>query len=387
MEPGKDNQKDTASEEFPARKKSHLKGSAFRRRHQPDPSVPVGPPPELELQKWLKEPPTPGDPGAKPALQDEQDDKLKTEATKLGPHVLVFSGASPSLVYSDFSRVANQGSHLDDWVKGLGHVHRSVNPLTGEPRGEYFLFFDTKEAAMEYAGNIIHRNHTANRKAKELISANRKAKELRSLPRVLISPAAAETATPPTSSTATPASSPPSQVEEDESCVFTLIPPGVTLSFKVLPLSQVLSHARAERHRLQSRQDSSSPHPQLIPDGLIEYIERTQTVTDSTAPTPPQHRMLLCVEGGRMARDYLLKTVAKLSLRPPPLKDNVQGIPRYQMKVEREGVRSFFAYSRFIVDFPEASDMEHFVRSFHLREIPHDGLEHNVTLKCTRLSI
>ncbi|KAK4134371.1 hypothetical protein BT67DRAFT_456288 [Trichocladium antarcticum] len=80
-----------------------------------------------------------------------------------GPTVLVLSNASRSLVESDFYRLAPQGRHVDGWAGGITKIVQSVSPVTKEPQGQYFLFFDTPGAAKLYADELKRLHYLARR--------------------------------------------------------------------------------------------------------------------------------------------------------------------------------------------------------------------------------
>ncbi|KAL2200476.1 hypothetical protein P885DRAFT_66158 [Corynascus similis CBS 632.67] len=61
--------------------------------------------------------------------------------------VLILSSMSRSLVESDFYRWAPQGRHVAGWAGGISKVVQAITTTTREPRGQYFLFFDTRSAA------------------------------------------------------------------------------------------------------------------------------------------------------------------------------------------------------------------------------------------------
>ncbi|KAK0751083.1 hypothetical protein B0T18DRAFT_387258 [Schizothecium vesticola] len=60
-------------------------------------------------------------------------------------------GPPPSLLDTDFQRLASPGQHVDGWTGGLVKVLPSLHPHTKDHQGQYFLFFDTLLAARSYA--------------------------------------------------------------------------------------------------------------------------------------------------------------------------------------------------------------------------------------------
>ncbi|KAK1831317.1 hypothetical protein QBC39DRAFT_408217 [Podospora conica] len=73
------------------------------------------------------------------------------------PAVLDISRLPPSLLDSDFQRLASPGLRVDGWTRGLVKVLPSLHPHTKSrhPSGQYFLFFDTLVAARAYADALL----------------------------------------------------------------------------------------------------------------------------------------------------------------------------------------------------------------------------------------
>lgn len=78
------------------------------------------------------------------------------------PAVLDISPLPPSLLDTDFQRLASPGHHVDGWTGGLVKVLPSLHPSTKDHQGQYFLFFDTLLAARSYADNLLNSATTSN---------------------------------------------------------------------------------------------------------------------------------------------------------------------------------------------------------------------------------
>lgn len=78
------------------------------------------------------------------------------------PAVLDISPLPPSLLDTDFQRLASPGHHVDGWTGGLVKVLPSLHPQTKDHQGQYFLFFDTLLAARSYADNLLNSATTSN---------------------------------------------------------------------------------------------------------------------------------------------------------------------------------------------------------------------------------
>ncbi|KAK3896924.1 hypothetical protein C8A05DRAFT_39531 [Staphylotrichum tortipilum] len=62
---------------------------------------------------------------------------------------------SRSLAPTDFYRLAPKGRHVSAWATGgINKIIQSVNPTTREPQGQYFIFFDSLDAAHRYRDEI-----------------------------------------------------------------------------------------------------------------------------------------------------------------------------------------------------------------------------------------
>lgn len=69
--------------------------------------------------------------------------------------VLVLESASRYLAESDFYRLASQGQHVDGWVHGITKVIQARSPITLQPQGKYFLFFNKPASAQAYLQKVL----------------------------------------------------------------------------------------------------------------------------------------------------------------------------------------------------------------------------------------
>ncbi|KAL2120603.1 hypothetical protein VTJ04DRAFT_4630 [Mycothermus thermophilus] len=102
--------------------------------------------PRDELRRWLGEDvkrrsPEPKEPSSPP----NPDQELK---------ILVLNHMPRSLIESDFYRYAPQGKHLAGWAGGIVKVAQSISPVTREPRGQYFVFFESEQHAKAYKQHL-----------------------------------------------------------------------------------------------------------------------------------------------------------------------------------------------------------------------------------------
>lgn len=88
------------------------------------------------------------------------------EIGNYGSHstVIVLTGASNSLVDSDFYRIIPEGSkYIEGWAGGLVKIVQARDPLTHEPVGQYFLMFHSRPAAVAYADEARRLHELAQR--------------------------------------------------------------------------------------------------------------------------------------------------------------------------------------------------------------------------------
>ncbi|KAK0643559.1 hypothetical protein B0T16DRAFT_416169 [Cercophora newfieldiana] len=330
-----------------------------------DLDFPIGLPPELQAflaSQHAQPEPEQNIPPPEPEQPPETEPPLALDhpPDRLHPAVLILTGAPTSLSYTDFWRIASQGSHLDGWVKGLDEVHRIIDPRTGTTRGQYFLIFDTHLAAEEYATEIVQRRRDAR-------SSNN----------------------PPSPSSPTPTTTPRA---------FTLMPPSITLSFRIYPLSKIMTLADGLQTTTRWK-----PHVDM-PASIFSHLARLRT-QDAEPATHP-HSLLLRLHGGRLSEGQVLESLAKhLDRRVSIDRQKLVGLSRYRSELSdgtADGVPAVdvpaaaqkWVYTRFVLQFDDAVEMDRFVRIVHKREVPVverlgklDRGGRTVMMDCTKLSM
>ncbi|KAH6635401.1 hypothetical protein B0J18DRAFT_487484 [Chaetomium sp. MPI-SDFR-AT-0129] len=68
--------------------------------------------------------------------------------------VVILTSASRSLSESDLYRWAAQGQHMAGWAGGISRTLQAISFNTRTLRGQYFVFFDTWDAARGYAARL-----------------------------------------------------------------------------------------------------------------------------------------------------------------------------------------------------------------------------------------
>ncbi|KAK7743125.1 hypothetical protein SLS53_004210 [Cytospora paraplurivora] len=97
--------------------------------------------------------------------EDQQDRITGPQPGEYGSHstVVVISGTSPSLIETDFFRIAPEGKHVEGWAGGLVKVVQARDSITFEPLGQYYLMFHSRPSALAYVDEV-KRLHTLSRK-------------------------------------------------------------------------------------------------------------------------------------------------------------------------------------------------------------------------------
>ncbi|KAK0619800.1 hypothetical protein B0T14DRAFT_519907 [Immersiella caudata] len=256
-----------------------------------------------------------------------------------GPrHILILSGASPTLTYSDFSRIASQGTLLDGWVQGLDHVHRATDPRTGAPRGHYFLFFDTLASARAYESTLTTLHATS-------------------------------------------------------SPHFTLLPPGLPLHVKILPLEQVFAMFRILRG------------PTGAPAGPSTFYSHLQFLMDPRMSEGGMRypRVLVTLHGGSLSKAQMFTAVKDALAKRAGFRKRLVGITEFATwetvvaakTTKGRGVRMVeenqWVNSRYVVAFEDVASMERFMRLVHQREVEVDLLlgkgKKKLLMRCERLTV
>ena len=97
--------------------------------------------------------------------EDQQGRATYPQPREYGSHstVIVISGTSPSLIDTDFYRIAPEGKHVEGWAGGLVKVVQARDSITYEPLGQYYLMFHSRPSALAYADEVT-RLHDLSRK-------------------------------------------------------------------------------------------------------------------------------------------------------------------------------------------------------------------------------
>lgn len=104
-----------------------------------------------EVRNWMSE--------------EAQDQSTWPKPGDYGSHstVVVISGTSPSLMDTDFYRIAPEGQHVEGWAGGLVKVIQAHDSISYEPLGQYYLMFHSRPSALAYVDEVW-RLHELSRK-------------------------------------------------------------------------------------------------------------------------------------------------------------------------------------------------------------------------------
>lgn len=108
--------------------------------HPPEDSVMVSL--RNEVRNWMSE--------------EGQDQTSWPKPGDYGSHstVVVMSGTSPSLIDTDFYRIAPDGQHVEGWAGGLVKVIQAHDSISYEPLGQYYLMFYSRPSALAYVDEV-----------------------------------------------------------------------------------------------------------------------------------------------------------------------------------------------------------------------------------------
>lgn len=95
-----------------------------------------------EVRNWMSE--------------EGQDQTSWPKPGDYGSHstVVVMSGTSPSLIDTDFYRIAPDGQHVEGWAGGLVKVIQAHDSISYEPLGQYYLMFYSRPSALAYVDEV-----------------------------------------------------------------------------------------------------------------------------------------------------------------------------------------------------------------------------------------
>ncbi|KAH6631746.1 hypothetical protein F5144DRAFT_572066 [Chaetomium tenue] len=319
-----------------------------------------------ELRAWLK------DAGASAAAQvarEEPEPEPKPEPPS-GKPVLVLSSMSRSLVASDFYRWAPQGRHVAGWAGGISKVVQSISPVTREPRGQYFLFFDTWDAAYRCRDQFT--------KAYQLTNKNESPDQPKAPP-------------------ALKAQTKLTKASAGDNLPFSTTPMELRAEPRIIPTTALLSLINSEpvapHHGLPT-------HGSAVPYRLAMHLAH--------AGNAPKHDLswsvLVRLTGGKITVDGMIQAIAtdgaarNLPWRLIEPRPDVESWPRPVQSLRsgsgRIGPQEFsrmrtgpveYGYTRFVVTFVDAAEGRRFARAWHRREMVDEWTQGVIAVNTTPL--
>ncbi|KAK3307103.1 uncharacterized protein B0T15DRAFT_529200 [Chaetomium strumarium] len=272
--------------------------------------------------------------------------------------VLVLQNLSRSLVESDFHRFARRGQHIAGWTGGITKVVRSICPVTGEPRGQYYVVFDSQRAAAAYVDAV----QTRLRQAQEVGV-----------------PSSSSTTS---SSQPIPAASHPTTTTTTH---FTLLPPDLPFQAARLSLNDLADVADAGSRQQQQGGTAAA----LAQDSVLPRMLQDELLGRSEADLG--RRVLVRLAGSKVTWETMKEFIRadgaernlpwRLAASRPVRTIRAGSGPIRWWGEEEDGLRELVAegtnkkkeeeigYTRFVVVFADAAEARRFARTWHRREV------------------
>ncbi|KAH8889834.1 hypothetical protein GQ53DRAFT_722881 [Thozetella sp. PMI_491] len=324
-------------------------------------------PGNFELDQWDR---------IKLETRPESDPPKETSRAAL----LNITGVSNSLLESDFYRLAPQGKHLDGWAGGIHKVIQAHHSVTREPLGQYFLFFNTLPAAEAYSNNLT-RLHTLARHA---------------LPDTW-KPAAGV-------ATGLPLGDDAAAAESVRA--FTLVPPSAKLRVRSFTSQNLRDEIRrlkeTEKARLKiTGRERDAPARERVSavEGLLRQLESLDEGEDGAVlGKQALYTVLLRLDGSKTTPQAILAAIKRDGRErnlPWRLDEQAEAI----VPLQASGTKVKFsvyneqagedqvetAFTRFLVNFVEASEARRFVRDWHKRELLDERTDRLMIVNTTAL--
>ncbi|KAK3390414.1 hypothetical protein B0H63DRAFT_507761 [Podospora didyma] len=355
-------------------------------------------PPDSDLQEWLRDV-AELDSGRLPAPS-------ATDVKQDGPTVIVLNSASRSLLESDFYRLAPQGQHVDGWAGGIVKVVQARSKATKEPLGQYFIFFDTRAAAMAYSKEV-RRLHGLSRRMLPsefggVASGTSLADE--TIPVVDVEAsggmpaslqvddaAVVESRTGPNSSdpaateadiVANPKNAPvaESNSNKDELRRYALLPPSSALHFELYSTSSL----HALLHSFSKPTSTPQSPPSSPPAASADRKLLQAHLSDLSLPPDHQHvllhltnskltthilRTVLDTDGHQRNLVWKVDSIDPVASSRAEVKYSSFNAENTTLPASGKSPRVEEAFGRFVVSFADAAEARRFVRYWHKREL------------------
>ena len=284
---------------------------------------------------------------------------------------------SRSLVASDFYRWAPQGRHLAGWAGGISKVVQALSPITREPRGQYFLFFDTWDAARRCRDQF--------RRAYRLTNKNESLDQPAPFPQpdAQINP---ENENGKSADDKLPFPATPLELRAEPQIIPTtaflnLINSEPTTTFRGIPTHSSTVPYRLSAHLAHS---GSGPMHDLSWSVLVHLTGGKITVDGMTHA--------IATDGAARNLPWrLVEPRPDLETWPRPVQALRAGSGRVGPAAERQDRSSMqpgllqYGYTRFVVTFVDAAEGRRFARAWHRREMMDEWTDGVMTVNATAL--
>ncbi|KAK3943820.1 hypothetical protein QBC46DRAFT_376335 [Diplogelasinospora grovesii] len=291
------------------------------------------------------------------------------------PVVMILFSTSKSLLESDLYRLARQGQHVDGWAGGITKIVQSRNPVTQEPVGQYFIFFDSRAAALAYSEEL-RRLHGLSRKA--LPEGWQKSPET-AIPSPMISELGA-----------IPGGKGDVQAELKR---YAIHPPSAGLSFQICSAQEIRDLVLEPQTRQLYTPQKELPKRTKeveVPAPLQEFMDNQYALTEGD-----HNKVLVKLSGSKMTPRAIRGVIEEDGYERNlawQISNNGGVLPvlssgsKIRYSVMNDGKEEETdGFARFIVSFAEPVEARRFVRSWHKRLIQDPRTERDVTVDVTAL--
>jgi hypothetical protein len=284
---------------------------------------------------------------------------------------------SRSLVASDFYRWAPQGRHVAGWAGGISKVVQALSPVTREPRGQYFLFFDTWNAAYRCKDQFT--------RAYQLTNKNESPDQPKPSPELGVQ-TKSESGNGKSTGNKLPLPTTPLELRAEPQIIPTtdflnLINSEPATSFRGIP-----THSSTVPYRLSAHlaHGGSAPRYDLSWSVLVHLTGGKITVDG----------MIHAIATDGAARNLpwrLVEPRPDLETWPRPVQALRSGSGRVGLAAEKQdrfraqsGLLQY-GYTRFVVTFVDAVEGRRFARAWHRREMVDEWTEGVITVNATAM--
>ncbi|GAB1318873.1 hypothetical protein MFIFM68171_09083 [Madurella fahalii] len=326
------------------------------------------------------------------------------------PVVVVLQNAPRSLLETDFYRLARQGQHVDGWAAGITQVIQARSAITGELKGQYYLFFESRAAAEAYLDKV----DSLYLLAAESVSHSFPDCHLQARQQRQPEPAAPQ---PPPE---LPLGIDPASDRDAALRSWTIVPPAAPLRYTVLTLEELEDHLKkavavvtADGYKTQSKKGADFLASPIVPQRLRQQLARAAqlapllTLPADASSESNNSQVLLHLTGSKIPKPALYRAIRNDELRRN-LKWRMQRYEGGQGEKDSYLVTALqpsgskiewgrkdlnkkpselpkIGFSRFILSFLEEAEARRFVRAWHRRDMVDERTGREMVVNATML--